>query len=287
MRHEARRIIDAARERGIVLRLFGGLAVREHCTAADFCERDHADLDLVGLSAQVKQLAPLMADLGYHEDAQVRLSTAAGQRQFLRPCRHTAADGAQAHDADRVDVFLDTFHMDHEIGLKDRLAQGEYTIPVTDVLLTKLQVVRHNDKDVRDIITLLKDVPMAGDEERDPAPRDQAARADESEAPAGERPAAPDTGIVQPDPRVVQAAPIAAACAEDWGLHHDVLASLELVERLLPRYGLDAAAAARVRERIGRLRDALEAAPKSFAWRLRAKVGTRLPWYDEVEEQEG
>lgn len=49
MRHEARRIIDAAREHGMVLRLLGGLAVREHCTALEFCERDHADLDMIGL----------------------------------------------------------------------------------------------------------------------------------------------------------------------------------------------------------------------------------------------
>ena len=40
---EARRIIDEARSRGIVLRLFGGIAVRSHCELAYVCERDYSD----------------------------------------------------------------------------------------------------------------------------------------------------------------------------------------------------------------------------------------------------
>ena len=36
--------------------------------------------------------------------------------------------------------------------------------------------------------------------------------------------------------------------------------------------------------RISQIRDAIEAAPKPLAWQLRDKVGTRLRWYEEVEE---
>jgi len=28
----------------------------------------------------------------------------------------------------------------------------------------------------------------------------------------------------------------------------------------------------------------MDAAPKPLAWKMRAKVGTRVPWYEEVEE---
>jgi hypothetical protein len=251
MREEARRIIDAARERGMVLRLLGGLAVREHCTALEFCERDHADLDMIGLSAEARQLTALMHELGYEEERHVGQVTSNSQRQFVRPCGHRDGHGDAVHELDRVDVFLDTFHMDHEVPLKGRMAQGRYTIPVTDVLLTKLQVVRHDDKDVRDILTLLKDVEMAD----------------------------------QDAPDVVDPQSIALLCAQDWGLYHDVQQSLSLCEELAPRYGLAEADARRVREGIGRLRAALEAAPKSLAWRLRARLGTRVPWHDEVEEQ--
>ncbi len=251
MLREARRIVDAARERGIVIRLLGGLAVREHCTVVEFCERDHADLDMIGLSAQVKQIGALMTDLGYQEDPDVRRFTDNAQRQFRKPCAHAGSDGRPAHDVDRVDVFLDTFHMDHEIKLKDRLELSDYTIPVTDVLLTKLQVVRHNEKDVRDIITLLKDVETADADQ----------------------------------PGVVNVGSIAARCAQDWGLYHDVTTSLDLCDRLLDRYDLTESEQARVRERLARLRTALHAAPKPLSWRLRARIGTRVRWYDEVEEQ--
>jgi hypothetical protein len=251
MRHEARRLIDVARERGIVLRLLGGLAVREHCTVTDFCERDYADLDLIGQSGQVKGIAALMADLGYREEAHVALATGSAQRQFARACDHLGDDGRPVHEDDRVDIFLDAFHMDHEIGLSDRLALGAYTISATDILLTKLQMARLNEKDVRDIITLLKDVDMA------------------------------DTD----GPGVVDVGVIAQRCAQDWGLYHDVTASLTLCEELADGYDLDEAARDRVRARIGRLRAALDAAPKPLAWRVRAKVGTRMPWHDEVEEQ--
>jgi hypothetical protein len=251
MMAEARRIVDEARGRGIVLRLFGGLAVREHCKVVDFCERDYADLDLIGLSGQARQIAALMLDLGYGEDAQVRHATDNTQRQFYRECVHQDEGGRAIHDLDRVDVFLDTFHMDHEIRLKDRLTLSGYTIPVTDVLLTKLQVVRHNEKDVRDILTLLKDVDLADVDE----------------------------------PDVVNVQSLAARCAGDWGLYHDVMMSLDLCRRLAGRYALDDNERTRVDERIGRLKRALEAAPKSVTWRLRARVGTRVRWYDEVEEQ--
>jgi hypothetical protein len=249
MLEEARRLVDTARDRGVVLRLFGGLAVRDHCKVADFCERDYADLDMMGLSRQAREIAALMADMGYREDAHVRRVTGS-QRRFYRSCAHRR-DGGHVHDLDRVDVFLDTFHMEHELPLKRRLTVAGYTIPVTELLLTKLQVVRHNEKDVRDILTLLKDVDMAEVDAAD----------------------------------VVDPRSIAARCARDWGLYHDVMASLELCRTLAGRYGLSDDERTRVRDRAGRLQAALRAAPKPIAWRVRARVGTRMRWYDEVEEQ--
>ena len=41
-----------------------------------------------------------------------------------------------------------------------------------------------------------------------------------------------------------------------------------------------------MRAKLARLEEAVEAEPKSRAWRLRARVGTRRPWHDTVEEQD-
>jgi hypothetical protein len=250
MLDEGLRIIDAARERGIVLRLLGGLAVRVHCDLIAFCERDYSDLDMVGLKAQSKDLLALFRDLGYSFDMHTMQATDGRQLQFVRPCEHDAG-GAPPHEDDHVDVFLDTFKMDHRIQLKHRLALEEYTIPVTDQLLTKLQIHRPDEKDVRDILTLLKDLELADEEA----------------------------------PGVIGLTRLAELCAGDWGLYHDVELNLDRCAALISDYLLTGEEAARIRERLARLRASLEAQPKSLAWRLRARVGERRPWYDVVEEQ--
>jgi hypothetical protein len=50
------------------------------------------------------------------------------------------------------------------------------------------------------------------------------------------------------------------------------------------RPGLDQELAVRVRTQIETLRAHLAEAPKSRRWKLRAKVGTRKRWYQQVEE---
>jgi hypothetical protein len=60
--------------------------------------------------------------------------------------------------------------------------------------------------------------------------------------------------------------------------------NLALLHESVQRPGLDPELAARVRMQIETLRAHLAAAPKSRRWKLRAKVGTRKRWYEQVEE---
>lgn len=250
---EARRIVDAARDRGIVLRLIGGMAVRSLCTDQTFCARPHADIDMVGLFRQVGETTSLMQELGYRENTQVRLASDYRQRQFVRPCRHVHPEtGRQIHDDDHVDIFLDALRMDHDVPLKDRLELDDFTVPRTDLLLTKLQVHRRTEKDVRDILALLKDSEVAYD-----------AR-----------------------PGVIDASYIARLCAGDWGMFHDVVTSIDVCERMMDDFELSEADRAQIVLNGTRLVGALDSAPKTLAWRLRARVGTRIRWHQIVEDQE-
>src|SRR3954451_16641319 len=64
------------------------------------------------------------------------------------------------HDAARdrpLDVLLDRFTMAHALDLRDRFTPGALTLPLAELLLTKLQVVSINAKDLRDIAALLLD----------------------------------------------------------------------------------------------------------------------------------
>ena len=39
-----------------------------------------------------------------------------------------------------------------------------------------------------------------------------------------------------------------------------------------------------IQKRLAAIQKAMDAAPKTMQWKLRAKVGTRVRWYQEVEE---
>ena len=250
---EAKRIVDAAREKGIVLRLVGGLAVRFHCESLDFCERDHGDIDLVGHRRDSDRIGRLFADLGFEEIIHVRLATGGRQLQFARECRHKDEwAGYRQHEDDHIDIFLDTFKMDHAIDLTDRLELDDYTITVSDVLLTKLQMANLTDKDERDVFTLLQDLEL-------------------------------ETAA---DPGTIDLAYVAGLCSHDWGLFYDVKLNLARLREHLDTSPLAPAEGERIRESIARLEEAIQAEPKSAGWRIRAKIGTHRPWHETVEEQD-
>ena len=78
---------------------------------------------------------------------------------------------------------------------------------------------------------------------------------------------------------------IARLCAHDWGLFHDVQTNLAHLQTRLAAFGANAEVEGRVRGALGIIERAIEAEPKPAAWRLRAKVGTLMPWRNVVEEQ--
>jgi len=250
---DGRRLVDAARAEGLTLRLLGGLAVREHCRTHELCERDYSDLDMVALARQTRPLVALFARLGYAENQQVSTATADSELQFVRPCAHVDGSGAgHAHADDHVDVFLDTFRMDHVIALARRLDIEPYTVSLSDLLLTKLQIFRLEEKDARDIVTLLGDVPVGEEDE----------------------------------PGVINGRYIGGLCADDWGLFYDVTTNLAHVDEGAAQFDLSEAQAARVRSGVVRLIAAIDGAPKGARWRLRARIGTRTAWHGAVDDQE-
>ena len=252
MLDEGRRLVDAARSEGLTLRLLGGLAVREHCRSAELCERDHSDLDMVAPAKQARRLAGLFAKFGYAENYDVSTATASSELQFVRPCQHRdRPEAGPAHADDHIDVFLDTFRMDHVIALARRLEIEPYTISLSDLLLSKLQIFRLEEKDLRDIVTLLGDVEV-GEEDV---------------------------------PGVINRRHIGRLCADDWGLFYDVATNLARVGEGAATFALSDEQAARVRIGVARLIAAIDGAPKSVRWRLRARVGTRKSWHGPVDDQ--
>ena len=252
MLDEALELVDAARADGVEVRLVGGLAVLALCADKGACRRHHRDLDFVAPRRGAKRLLATFARLGYEENRHVRLASGGALLQVYRPCVHRGPTGA-VHPDDRVDVYLDAFRQHHSLPLRPRLGREAYTLPPSDVLLAKLLRTRMSEADVRDVAALLRDVEVRDDE-------------------AG---------------GVVGRQYLARVCARDWGLYHDVTGNLARVAAEVDGLGMGDEAARCVRAAAADIGAALTAARKGPRWRLRARIGERLPWYDAVDEDDG
>ena len=149
----------------------------------------------------------------------------------------------------RVDVFLDYFEMCHKLDLRRRIKLRAETLALADLLETKLQIVQMNDKDYRDIIALLIDHELGQDDEADK----------------------------------INLAHIVGLCSEDWGIYRTFTGSLEKVIGSLERYDLEQADRDAAEKRARKLLAAIEGAPKTLKWKLRARVGERAAWYETPE----
>jgi hypothetical protein len=149
-----------------------------------------------------------------------------------------------------IDVFLDRFSMSHELDFTDRLELEPLTLTAADLLLAKLQVAEVNRKDLTDAAMLLLSHAL------------------------GE----------QDGPGQLNAAYVAEVCAADWGLFTTVGDNLAALEDLSPELPLADQETAVLRARVTDLRERLERAPKSRAWKLRARIGRRKRWYETPEE---
>lgn len=252
---EALRIVAAAERRGLLVRLMGGMAVRSHAPAwLARTRRVEVDIDFATRSADRAAFYELLEREGYTADRQHNLLFGRKQAYFVDVPRRRP-----------VDVLVDRLEMCHSFEFADRLAASRPTLPLAELLLSKLQVVRINRKDVLDILALLAEHPLAGDD----------GAADSSQG----------IGAINV-PRIL------SFTSNDWGWWRTVTGNLDNLDRFLatdlregdldlgvgrpPRFDPAAQVAA--------LRSAIETAPKSTRWRMRARLGDRVAWYAEPEE---
>ena len=237
---EARKIIDEAEKMNVTLRLLGGLAIRVHCHGQHPSHiRAYHDTDFFGLRSQSTQIELLFKKLGYVPNR--RFNYLNGYRRL--------AFYDKSHDRN-VDVFLDSFEMDHELNFKRRVGLDRYTIPLTDLLLTKIQVVKVNVKDLKDIVAILEDHQVGG----------------------------------KSDKEKIDLEYIAKLCSKDWGLHKSVMANLDILESFITGHKLVVRDEAAIMKKVKAIGEAIAQRLKSLRWKIRAKMGERMRWHQEVEE---
>ena len=240
---ELKRIIGASNNAGILLRVIGSLAFQMHCPTFGYLQaamgRAYTDIDFAAYHKQSREIKSLMAGLGYIENREVFIISE-GNRSIFE----------NSHKNLHLDVFFDKLDFCHIISWENRLEVDSPTIPLSELLLEKMQIVKINEKDVIDTIMLLLEHPL-GDIDRE----------------------------------TINTARVARICANDWGLWRTTTMNLEKVGHLTLEYPqLDNDQKSRVVSQVKQTLKRIEAEPKSMAWRIRSRVGDRVKWYKDVDE---
>jgi hypothetical protein len=238
--NEALHVVDAARAEGFPVRILGGVAIAILAgnPLPERLRRTYADIDLAIRPEDGGRARSLLAALGYEADR--GFNSLHGSRRLLF---------YDTFNSRRVDVFVGVFKMCHELDLRDRLELVPNTLAPADLLLTKLQIVELNQKDLLDLVTLLY-LCATGDE---------------------------------PGVDTIDLARLEHVTGADWGWHTTVADNLDRVASATGEV-LTEDDATTVRSRVQEIRQAIERAPKSLGWKVRARVGRRMQWYELPEE---
>ena len=239
---ESVRVVRAANAKGIPLKLLGGQAVRLLCPLFPHRARDDQDMDFACVSSKKREVIDFFGELGFLGDA--RFNTLHGDRQMY----FTTADGSTS-----VDVIMDKLNMCHVLVFADRIDRLPDTLDVADLLLSKLQIVELNHKDVHDLLHLFSAFEAKPGDEPDSIGLDRIGR----------------------------------VVSGDWGWWRTATMNLDKLAQLAEGDHLDLLPEARrfePAEQARRVRAFCDEVPKTMKWKLRAKVGDRVQWYELPEE---
>jgi len=233
--------VEAARRDGVPLKLLGGQAIRYLTPDFPPRRRGDQDIDFASVAGASRPVTELLTGLGFEGDR--RFNNLHGHRQLY----------FRSPEGIPVDVIMNRLNMCHVLEFFGRIDRLPMTLDVSDLLLSKLQVVRQTEKDVHDIVYLLAAHQVrAGDQ-----------------------------------PGTIGLARFAEVLAGDWGWWRTTIGNLdrvvELVRGELARLVPAGAPHDPVEQAIA-LRRYADTMPKRLKWKLRARVGELAQWYELPEE---
>ncbi|WP_243674779.1 hypothetical protein [Vulcanisaeta distributa] len=116
--------------------------------------------------------------------------------------------------------------------------------------MTKFQVWEINEKDLKDIVAMLHKFELG---DRD-------------------------------DMSTIDLGRIVELTSDDWGLYKTTTVNIERTLNYLNTIELPGKVKDKVVNNLNRIREAMDRAPKSMKWRMRAAIGERVRWYETPEE---
>lgn len=244
---EALSCVKEAEKEGIILRVMGGLAIYLHSQEfkelweklARLGKKVFTDIDFASYGRFRVKLNDFFIKKGYSFDKRLQMHYGK-QRQIYFGGR-----------VPMVEVFFDRLEMNHTINFNGRLEADSITLPPSELLLQKLQIVKINEKDIKDVIVLLRAHDLR-----------------ETDNDAINLKALTQAGLLS-----------------DWGFYYTVTTNLNKIIDYTHAYkNLNENDKKIVNDRIGQILRYLEEQPKSLSWKLRAKIGPKKKWYNDVED---
>jgi hypothetical protein len=245
---EAQHLITEAQKQGLVLRVMGPIALHyyfpEHVELyrrlERLGERVFTDIDYASYGKFRGKLVPFFEKQGY--ELEKRSAMLSGGT------RHIYYGGR----VPMIDVFYDRLSYNHPIDYHGRLDVHSHCVSLTDLLLQKLQIVKINDKDIKDGMLLLL---------------------------------AAQVGEVENN--MINVKYVTRLMSEDWGFYYTSTGNLAKITSSLDNVpALSDLQRDIIREKANHLRQAIEDAPKSGKWKGRAAVGDKKIWYNDVSDWE-
>src|SRR3989449_2995906 len=243
---EALTILKAASEAKVALKMLGGLAIKIHSlNEEEFANRlgrsaepgqEYSDIDFATYYKSREGVKRVMESLDYSKRPST-MSTSASQRQiYFHP---------------KGWFYIDVFwgHLkaaNHPVSFRGRLEIDPISIPLSDLLLEKLQIVSFSRKDLLDTLLILKAHTIAGKEELETISTDR----------------------------------VAYVLSRDWGFWYTVTTNLQGIgEHVKEMSGRSSQEASDLSSKIEKLLYAANSVPKSLRWKLTAIIGSRKKSY--------
>jgi hypothetical protein len=242
---EASGLLVAAGEQKVHVRVVGSTGIRLHCEAAATAMDDGG--------RQPKDI-----DLIVRARDRKRLRSLIEERGYeidrdllvaMEGMRYSFAHPSRGLE---IDVFVDRLEFCHTIELTRRLEIHPQTIPVEDLLLQKLQVHDITRNDLTDAAVVLGTHAI---------------------------------GRGGGDPEQIDVGYVGELLGRDWGFHRTVSENLDRLDELLADVIVPTALRHPASEHLDQLRRAIDQARKTRGWRLRARVGERMQWWDDVDDR--
>ncbi len=244
---EAKTLVAEAAKKNLTLRVMGGMAIYMHSMEqedlwkrlARLGTKAFTDIDFVAYGKQGNDLLNFVQSRGYKTDPRFLY-------QFGKS-RHIFFGGR----VPMVEIFYDQLAMNHTIKYAGRLERDPLTVPLGELMLQKLQIVKINEKDIKDLIVLFRAHDIGEDDHE------------------------------KINTQVFDFIDI----FNDWGWHYTATMNLNKVKKAAYEYPqLSQEDRMIVGQKIDRLLAYIESKPKTFKWKMRSKIGTKSMWYNPVDD---